>query len=150
MELSGELKAPIALPPWKFPGIHDLGIRWGWVVNLKRRSLYHPESSLVSIGQKPIWTPEPVRVVLEKRKSLALAGIRTPDRPAPSESIPATFSRLPFSVPDLSKVADVTFFFVFVWTGCQQCMGVTIKHVKLWINVNLPHWKLIWFEDYRD
>ena len=40
------------------PLILDLGIRWSWVVNFKRRPLYRPESSTVSIGQKPIWSPE--------------------------------------------------------------------------------------------
>ena len=70
-----------------FPLILDLDIRWSWVVNFKRRPLYRPESSTVAIGQKPIWTPEPVWMVLEKSKSLALAGIRTPDRPALSESL---------------------------------------------------------------
>ena len=68
------------------PLILDLGIRWSCVANFKRRPLYRPESSTVFIAQKPIWTPEPVWMVLEKRKSLVLAGIRTPDRPARSES----------------------------------------------------------------
>jgi hypothetical protein len=72
--------------PWS-RGILDLGIRWRWMVNFKHRLLYRPESSPVSTGQKDVSTPEPVWMVLEKRKSLALAGIRTPDRPARSESL---------------------------------------------------------------
>jgi hypothetical protein len=55
-------------------------------------------------------------MVLEERKSLALAGIQTPGRPARGESIPATFSRLPFSVSDPFKVVDLSPFF---WTGCR-------------------------------
>jgi hypothetical protein len=45
------------------------------------------ERTTVPIKQDAGWAPEPVWTVLEKRNSLALTGIKTPDRPARGSSL---------------------------------------------------------------
>jgi len=60
MEMSCHLQVPIALPPGKSPDTHQIG------------DLVGPRTSLD---------------VFEKRKVFALAGIRSPDRPAHTESL---------------------------------------------------------------
>jgi len=53
----------------------------GWVVNATTRPLYHPERDVVPIvleASEPVWTGA---------ENLASTGIRSPDRPARSESL---------------------------------------------------------------
>jgi hypothetical protein len=62
----------------------NLGARWGWMVNATPRPLYFPERDPVAIVQEARWTPGPVWTGAE---NLAPTGIRSPDRPARSESL---------------------------------------------------------------
>ena len=54
----------------------NLGARWGWVINATPPPLYHRERDLVRL-----------RVVWTRAKNLVPTGIRSPDRPARSESL---------------------------------------------------------------
>jgi hypothetical protein len=63
------------------PPILNLGTRRRQMVN------FTPGRGPVSIELEAAWTPEPSWTSLEKRKFLAAAGIRTPDRPNSSESL---------------------------------------------------------------
>jgi hypothetical protein len=60
MEVSGQIHDPTALPPPP------------------------PGKNLLPIEYETGWAPEPVWTILEKRKLLALAGIRTMGHPARS------------------------------------------------------------------
>ena len=78
MEISGKHHVPSALTPGNIPRIHWIG-RWGY-----------PRAGLV---------------VLDKRKSVVLAWIRTPDHPALSSvDIPAMFSR-----PTINQIESVEY-----------------------------------------
>ena len=62
----------------------NLGARWGWVVNAKPRMLYPRERHLVPIVQEVGWAP---KAVWKGAENVAVPGVRSPDRPARSESI---------------------------------------------------------------
>jgi hypothetical protein len=64
--------------------IRNLGARKGWVVSTTPRPLYPREREPVPIVQEAGWAPGPVWT---GTASLALTDIRSPDRPARSESI---------------------------------------------------------------
>ena len=68
----------IALP------FHDHGNRRGWEVCVTPRPLFTPEKDPVPIVQEAEWTPGPVWTDAE---NLAATGIRSPDRPARSQSL---------------------------------------------------------------
>jgi hypothetical protein len=61
----------------------SLTFRWGWVVNAVPRPIY-PRERQVPIVQEVGWTPGPDWTGVE---NLAITGIRSPDRPALSESL---------------------------------------------------------------
>jgi hypothetical protein len=65
------------------PLIRNLGTIWRWV-NFTPRPLYPQEKTPVPIEQKAGRAPESVWAVLENRKYLAAAGIRTPNSPSRS------------------------------------------------------------------
>jgi hypothetical protein len=62
----------------------NLGARWGWVVNATPWPLYPRERDPLSIEQEAGWAPELVWTGVE---NLAPTGIRSPDRPASSNSL---------------------------------------------------------------
>ena len=68
----------IALP------FHDHGTRRGWGVSVTPRPLFTPGKDPVPIVQEARWAPGPVRTGEE---NLAPTGIRSPDRPARSQSL---------------------------------------------------------------
>ena len=61
--------------------------REGWVVNATSQLLYPPENAPVPIVHEAGWAPWQVWTRVEKRKSLALTGVQTPNRPVPSKSL---------------------------------------------------------------
>jgi hypothetical protein len=63
---------------------HDLGTRWGWVVNVTPRPPLPPGKDPVPIVQEAGWDPGPVWIGAE---NLAPTGIRSPELPARSESL---------------------------------------------------------------
>ena len=66
------------------PLIFNLGGRWGWMANAMPRPLEPPERDPVPTAQEAGWDPGPVRTGAEY---LAPTEIRSPDRPARSESL---------------------------------------------------------------
>ena len=68
----------IALP------FHDHGPRSGWGVSVTPRPLFTPEKDPVPIVQRAGWAPGPVWTGAE---ILTSTGIRSPDRPAHSQSL---------------------------------------------------------------
>jgi hypothetical protein len=62
----------------------NLGARWRWVANTTPWPLYPWEREPVPIVQQAVWAPWPVWTGAE---NLAPTGIRSLDRPAPSESL---------------------------------------------------------------
>jgi hypothetical protein len=62
----------------------NLSARWRWTVNVTPRPLYPHERDQVPIVQEAGWAPGPVWTGAE---NIALTGIRSPDRPARSESL---------------------------------------------------------------
>ena len=68
----------IALP------FHDHGTRRGWGVSVTPRLLFTPGKHPVPIVQEAGWAPGPVWTGAE---NLAPTGIRSPDRPARSQSL---------------------------------------------------------------
>jgi len=64
--------------------IHDHGTRRGWGVSVTPRPLFTPEEDQVPILQETGWAPGPVWTGTE---NLAPTGIRSPDRPARSQSL---------------------------------------------------------------
>ena len=73
--MESEDTAPLILIP---------GARWKSVVNITARPLYPRERDPVPIVQETGWVPGPVRTSAENRSP---TGIRSPDRPARSESL---------------------------------------------------------------
>ena len=63
---------------------HDHGTRMGWGVSVTPRSLFTPGKDPVPIVQEAGWAPGPVWTGAE---NLAPTGIRSPDRPARSQSL---------------------------------------------------------------
>jgi len=63
---------------------HDHGTRRGWGVSVTPRSLFNPWKNSVPIVQEAGWAPGPVWT---GAKNLAPTGIRSPDRPARSQSL---------------------------------------------------------------
>jgi hypothetical protein len=63
---------------------HDHGTRRGWGVSVTNRPLFTPVKDPVSIVQETGWAPGPVWTGAE---NLASTGIRSPDRPARSQSL---------------------------------------------------------------
>ena len=69
-----------------------LGPVSGWVVSVTSRRLYPRERALVCIVQEDGWAAGPVWTDTEKRRSLAVTGVRIPDHPVCSDyAIPAPF-----------------------------------------------------------
>jgi hypothetical protein len=64
----------------------NLGARWGWFVNATPWPLYSQERSLVQVLEKAGWAPWPVWTVMKSRKARVSTSVRTPDRPASSET----------------------------------------------------------------
>ena len=62
----------------------DHGTRRGWVVSSTHRPLFTPGKDPLPIVQEAGWAPEPVWTGAE---NLAPTGIRSPDRPARSQSL---------------------------------------------------------------
>jgi hypothetical protein len=62
----------------------DLGTRRGWGVSVTPRPYFTPDKDPVPIVQEAVWTPGPVWIGAE---NLAITGIRSPDRPARSQSL---------------------------------------------------------------
>jgi len=62
---------------------YDHGTRWGWGVSLMPRPLFTPGKDPVPIVQEAGWAPGPVWTGAE---NLVPTGIRSPDRPARSQS----------------------------------------------------------------
>ena len=60
------------------------GTRWGWGVSVTPRPLFAPGKDSVPIVQEAGWAPGPVWTGVE---NLAPTGIRSPDRPARSQSL---------------------------------------------------------------
>jgi len=60
------------------------GTRRGWGVSVMPRPLFTPGKDPVPIVQEDVWAPGPVWTVAE---NLAPTGIRSPDRPARSQSL---------------------------------------------------------------
>ena len=63
---------------------HDHGTRRGWGVSVTSRPLFTPGKDPVPIVQEADWASEPVWTGAE---NFALIGIRSPDRPARSQSL---------------------------------------------------------------
>ena len=63
---------------------HDHGTRRGWVVSVTPRPLFTPGKDPVPTVQEAGWVPGPVWTGAE---NLAPTGIRSPDRPARSQSL---------------------------------------------------------------
>ena len=63
---------------------HDHGTRRGWGVSVTPRPLFTPGKDLVPIVQEAGWVPGQVWTGAE---NLATIGIRSPDRPARSQSL---------------------------------------------------------------
>jgi len=63
---------------------YDHGTRRGWGVSVTHRPLFTPGKDPVRIVQEAGWTPGPVWTSAE---NLAPTGIRSPDRPARSQSL---------------------------------------------------------------
>jgi hypothetical protein len=64
--------------------LFNLGARWVWVVKATTRPLLSRERDLVPTVQEVRWAPGPVWLGAE---NFAFTYIRSPDRPARSESI---------------------------------------------------------------
>ena len=64
--------------------IHDHGTRRGWGVSVTPRPLFTPGKDPLPIVQEACWAPGPVWTGAE---NLASTGIRSPDRPALSQSL---------------------------------------------------------------
>jgi len=62
----------------------NLGARWKWVVNGTPRPFYPQRRNLVPTVQEAGWASGPVWTGAE---NLAPTGIRSPDRPNPSQSL---------------------------------------------------------------
>ena len=60
---------------------------WAWVVIATPWPLYPRETGRVPIVQEAEWAPGPVWTGVRKRTFLAHAWVRTPNRPARSESL---------------------------------------------------------------
>ena len=84
-----------------------------------RRPPYPREITLLPIPQEGMWAPEPVWKVLRKRNPIARAEIRTPYRPASSESLYRL--RYPGSrVPGITNFRKMSCVYVRLnWT--RQC-----------------------------
>jgi len=65
----------------------NVGAVWAWIVNATPWPLYTRETGRVPIVQEAGWAPGPVWTGVRKRKFLAHALVRTPNRPARSESL---------------------------------------------------------------
>ena len=85
---------------------HDIGTRRGWGVSVTPRPLFTPGKDPVAIVQEAGWVPGPVWTGAE---NLALTGIRSPDRPARSQSL----YRL--SYPALTRRRSVLFYHLSPW-----------------------------------
>ena len=109
----------IALP------FHDLGARWGWVVSTTPRPLYPRERDPVPIVQEVGWAPEPVWTGAE---NLAPTVIRSPDRPARSESL----YRLSYPGPStLNKITEIS-----MW---RKCPGMAFFNLTTMNNFSPLH-----------
>ena len=65
----------------------NFGAMWAWVVNATPWTLYSRETGRVPTVQEAGWPPGPIWTGVRKRKCLANACVRTPNRPARSESL---------------------------------------------------------------
>jgi hypothetical protein len=81
----------------------------GWVVSITPRLLYPRERDPVPILYEAWWALGPVWTGAE---NLAPTGIRSPDRPARSQSIPTELSRPKLTYANKFKISAVFFGFV--------------------------------------
>ena len=79
---------------------HDHGTRRGWGVSVTHRPLFTPGKDPVPIVQEAEWAPVPVWTDAE---NLAPTGIRSPDRPARSQSL----YRLSYPAHNMKHVTDI-------------------------------------------
>ena len=91
----------------KLSSFFNLGTRRGWVVNTTPRPLYPRDRDPVLIVQEAGWAPGPVATGAE---NLAPTAIRSPDRPARSESL----YRLRYPGPPITEArTEIVWIFVF-------------------------------------
>ena len=83
----------------------------GWVVNTTPRQIYPRETDPVPIVQEAGWAPGPVWMNAE---NFAPTGIRSPDRPARSESLYRLSYPGPFPVLIVNKNPS-NFVCYFIW-----------------------------------
>ena len=95
----------IALP------FHDHGTRRGWGVSVTPRPLFTPGKDPVPIVQEAGWAPGPVWTGAE---NLATTGIRSPDRPARSQSLYRLRYPAPVALYSLVVISDVN--------SCKCCL----------------------------
>jgi hypothetical protein len=116
----------IALP------FHDHGTRRGWGVSVTPRPLFTPGKDPVPIVQEAGWAPGPVWTGAE---NLASTGIRTPNRPARSQSLyrqryPAHSCVVGFtyftSVCVCVCVIAVIFGTPFIWWSSYNCAVLSV------------------------
>jgi hypothetical protein len=91
------------------------GTRRGWGVSVTPRPLFTPLKYPVPIVQEAGWAPEPI---WRSAKNLAPTGIRSPDRPARSQSL----YRLRYPAHDFRRV--------FTNTTISMCNVKTNMHLK--------------------
>jgi len=101
---------------------HDHGTRRGWGVSVTPRPLFTPGKNPVPIVKEAGWAPGPVWTVVE---NLVPTGIRSPARPARSQSL----YRLRYPAHLIGDVRDVIceigFFFFF--TKASVKIKTTLK-----------------------
>jgi len=88
---------------------HDLGTIRGWGISFTPRSLFTSGKEPVPIVQEVGWAPGPVSASAE---NLAPTGIRSPDRPASSQSL----YRLRYPTHDINEYQE--YFLVSKRGGC--------------------------------
>ena len=113
----------------------DHGTRRGWVVSSTPRPLFTPGKDPEPIVHEDRWAPGPVWTGAE---NLAPTGIRSPDRPAPSQSLYWLSYRAHKTLQSMKKL-DVTcnvfslHFTLSWWTNCfKLLLASLLLHLFLW------------------